>query len=234
MAAQLICVTGPIGVGKTSLAKIISDRMRAEFVSERFEANPYLELLYREGAERWGYRCEVEFLKQRHRQFGEVQALLGEGRTVVADFYPPQMLLFGKLTLQPAQYERYKTLFERVMRHMPRPDQLVLLDAQLPTLLERIRGRGRDMEQTMAPEYLAKLQAGYSEWRERPPAPLLYMDTTEMPIPFCEKAQADALSRIWDALGCCPVNPGSPPAERQPLPAVSKRATTGRTSRRAL
>lgn len=79
------------------------------------------------------------------------------------------------------------------MRDVPRPNRIVLLDADLGALIERIRLRGRAMERGISREYLAELRAAYAEWEQAPPAPLIRIDTTHLRIPYSQTAQKQVL-----------------------------------------
>lgn len=196
-----IACVGPIGVGKSTLAAIVARRTGAEFVPERFGDNPFLARFYEKGGiARWGFQTEVAFLTQRYDQLREITHKLERGHSVVTDFVPAQNLIFARITVDPLEYALYESLYERLFANLPRPDRLICLDADLRTLMARIRRRARDMESGIAPDYIRKLRAGYAVWRHHPPCPTLWIDTSRMPIPSDLVARANALDAVMHSL----------------------------------
>lgn len=206
LRGKYIAVAGPIGVGKSVFARMIANRLGAEYVPELFQENKFLERLYEPGGiERWGLACELDFLPARYEQACMIREMIERGQTVVTDWVLDQNLIFSRITLTPDDFDAYRVVFDRLRRSAPTPDRLVCLDARLPVLLERIRGRGRDMEQSIDPGYVGRLRQGYLRWSQEPPAPAVWLDTSELPIPHSEAARAQALGVVWDALGFCPL-----------------------------
>lgn len=196
-----IAVVGPIGVGKSTLASIIARRMGATFVPERFEENPFLARFYEPGGiERWGFHTETAFLTQRHAQTVDIAAKLDAGESVVTDFTPQQNLLFAKITVPALEFSLYEQLFERLMSPLPRPQQLICLDADIRTIQRRIRSRARTLEATIPVGYLRRLREAYSEWRTNPPAPALWIETDRLPIPTDLVARATVLASVSKVL----------------------------------
>lgn len=196
-----IAVVGPIGVGKSTLAQLLAQRTGARFVPERFEENAFLERFYKPGGiERWGLHTETAFLVQRYDQVRSLEKLLREGVSVVTDFTPQQNLLFARITVDALEFELYQGLYERLLGPLPSPDRLVCLDADLRVILQRIRRRGRAVEASLERRYLERLRKGYAGWRESPPAPATWIDTSRMPIPTDLVARADALEAVMRSL----------------------------------
>ncbi|MBL8601918.1 MAG: deoxynucleoside kinase [Myxococcales bacterium] len=196
-----IACVGPIGVGKSTLAAMVARRTGALLVPERFGDNAFLNRFYEPGGiARWGFQTEVAFLTQRVDQVREIEALLAEGRSVVTDFAPQQNLIFAQITVDGLEYQLYDQLYARLFHGLPRPDRLICLDADLRKIMSRIRRRGREMESTIAVEYLRRLRAGYQQWRAAPPAPALWIDTSKLPIPSDLVARANALDAVMLSL----------------------------------
>ncbi len=194
-------MVGPIGVGKTTLAAVVAQRTGGLFVPERFGENPFLARFYEPGGiARWGFQTEVGFLTQRVDQVKEIEVLLAKGQTVVTDFAPQQNLIFARITVDPLEFVLYQELYDRLFAALPRPDRMVCLDADLRTILRRIRRRGRELESGIATEYLRRLRHGYLTWREDPPCPTLWIDTSKMPIPSDLVARAEALDAVMRSL----------------------------------
>lgn len=196
-----IACVGPIGVGKSTLAAIVARRTGSEFVPERFGENPFLARFYEPGGiQRWGFQTEVSFLTQRVDQVAEIADRIDQGRSVVTDFTPAQNLIFARITVDPMEYGLYRELYDRLFGPLPTPDRLICLDADLRTIMTRIRRRARDMESGITADYIRKLRAGYAQWRESPPCPTLWIDTSRMPIPSDLVARANALDAVMHSL----------------------------------
>lgn len=196
-----ISCVGPIGVGKSTLAALVARRTGSLFVPERFGDNPFLQRFYEPGGiARWGFQTEVSFLTQRVDQVREINAILSAGRSVVTDFTPQQNLIFARITVDPLEFGLYEELYERLFGMLPLPDRLICLDADTRTIMRRIRARARDIEGGISVDYIKRLRAGYQVWREHPPAPAVWIDTSRMPIPSDLVARAAALDAVMNSL----------------------------------
>jgi deoxyguanosine kinase len=196
-----IACVGPIGVGKTTLAAIVARRTQSEFMPERFGENPFLSRFYEPGGiTRWGFQTEVSFLTQRVDQVRDIAARLERGHSVVTDFTPQQNLIFARITVDATEFELYQELYNRLFDGLPLPDRLICLDADVRTIMRRIHRRGRSMENSIPLDYIRKLRGGYLAWRESPPAPTLWIDTSRMPIPSDLVARATALDAVMHSL----------------------------------
>lgn len=154
-----IAVVGPIGVGKSTLAALVARRTGALLVPERFGDNAFLPRFYEPGGiARWGFQTEVAFLTQRVDQVREIAALLDAGQSVVTDFAPQQNLIFAEITVDALEFALYRELYDRLFGALPRPDRLICLDADLRTIMRRIRRRAREMETGIATDYLRALR----------------------------------------------------------------------------
>lgn len=200
-----VAVAGCIGVGKTTMAELVARRMGAILVREVFAENPYLDDFY--AGRHVRLQTELSFMVARFNQAREIEKLLSLGNSVVTDWTFPQVLVYSEVTLQedPRDWALYRELYDRLLVNVPAPDRLICLDAELPVLLERIRTRGRDYETAISPDYVRALREGYTGWREDPPYPLVWLDTTSLPIPHSEDARDLALNTLWDSLGYCPL-----------------------------
>lgn len=194
----LIGVCGPIGVGKSTLAELLARRLGAAFVAERFDAdaNPFLDRFYAERqagavpdgtvarADRpsWSLATELSFLTQRVDMVRDISTLLARGTSVVTDWTAAQNLVFSALTLPEDEFRLYESLYLRLMEGVRTPDLVVVLDAPVEVLQGRIQGRGRAKEAGIAAEYLAAVRRGYQQWRALPPAPMLWLDASDLRI----------------------------------------------------
>lgn len=163
MKHRFIVVEGPIGCGKTSLAKLLSARLGASLLLEDAQSNPFLPLFYRD-MKRHALSTQLFFLFQRLQQLeGLRQPDLFETPTV-ADFALQKDPLFAKLTLNDAEFGLYSRIWEHVRPQVPAPDLVIYLQAKTDTLLERVRRRGEPMEATISEEYLRSLSEAYTRY----------------------------------------------------------------------
>lgn len=156
-----ITVEGPIGVGKTSLAKEISTHMQLHLLKEIVDENPFLGKFY-DNIEEWAFQLEMFFLCNRYKQLEDIDTkYLKQHTPVVADYHIFKNLIFASRTLQGVQHEKYIHIYRILTQDMPIPNVIVYLTASLETLQKRIAMRGRDFEKNMDPNYLMQLIEDY-------------------------------------------------------------------------
>ncbi|MCP8971357.1 deoxynucleoside kinase [Ectobacillus ponti] len=156
-----ITVEGPIGVGKTSLAKAISEAFQLHLLKEIVDENPFLGKFY-EDIHEWSFQTEMFFLCNRYKQLEDIDSkYLKQSMPVVADYHIFKNLIFAARTLKPAQYEKYMGIYRILTQDMPVPNVIVYLTASLETLQKRIAMRGREFEKNIDPHYLLQLIADY-------------------------------------------------------------------------
>jgi len=164
-----IAIAGNIGVGKSSLTKLLSEKLGWEAYFEAVDENPYLADFYQD-MRRWAFHSQIFFLTRRMRHHYE---LAQRNHSVVQDrsVYEDAEIFARNLYLQGQMAERdyavYQELYETVAHILPPPDLVVYLKASVPTLIERIRLRGRNYERNIDVEYLARLNQMYEEWARR-------------------------------------------------------------------
>jgi deoxyguanosine kinase len=174
-----IAIEGPIGVGKTSLTSLLAKRFRGAKVLADVE-NPFLDDFYKDkrGA---AFRTELFFLLSRFDQ----QRQLSQGDLftplVIADYTFAKSKIFAYLTLDDSELMIYNKLFDLLSENVPKPDLVIYLQANLDTLLRRIKKRGRAYEKSIAPTYLQELSEAYSHYFYRyDETPLLVVNTNEI------------------------------------------------------
>ncbi|MCA1057301.1 deoxynucleoside kinase [Rossellomorea aquimaris] len=160
-----ITVEGPIGVGKTSLAKAISDHYRFHLLREIVDENPFLDKFY-DDIEEWSFQTEMFFLCNRYKQLEDIEKhYISQQKPVVADYHILKNIIFAKRTLKnEQQYNKYLNIYDILTADMPRPNVVIYLNASLDTLLKRIEKRGRDFEKKISPLYLKQLSLDYEEY----------------------------------------------------------------------
>ena len=162
-----IAVEGPIGVGKTSLAKRIADHFQYELLKEIVEENPFLGKFY-ENIEEWSFQLEMFFLTNRYKQLNDIRKdYLSQNRPVVADYHIAKNMIFAQRTLAASEFDKYSKIFSILTEDIALPNMVIYLDANLETLLARIEKRAREAEQNIQPDYLKQLTSDYRAFMDR-------------------------------------------------------------------
>ena len=196
---RFVVVEGPIGVGKTSLARRLAKSFGSELVLEQGEDNPFLERFYR-NPRAVAFQTQLHFLFQRSRQMQELrQADLFE-RVRVADYLLDKDRLFARLTLDDEEYELYEQVYARLAIDAPVPDLVVYLQAPVDVLLERIARRGIQYEQAIERRYLERLVESYSRFfLEFDAAPVLIVNAAEIDLVGSDGDYAGLLAEVTRA-----------------------------------
>ena len=163
MKHRHIVVEGPIGCGKTSLAKRLAERLGAEVLLEDPKANPFLAQFYRD-MRRYALPTQLFFLFQRVQQLADVRQPDLFGKPIVADFTLAKDPLFARLTLDDAEYQLYSKIYDHVKPQAPVPDLVIYLQASIETLVQRVKRRGNPMEQGIEEDYLRRLSEAYTRY----------------------------------------------------------------------
>ncbi|MBG9537728.1 deoxynucleoside kinase [Bacillus thuringiensis] len=180
-----ITVEGPIGVGKTSLAKEISTPMQLHLLKEIVDENPFLGKFY-EDIDEWSFQTEMFFLCNRYKQLEDINIkYLNQRKPVVADYHIFKNVIFASRTLKDSQYDKYMQIYRILTQDMPVPNVIVYLTASLETLQRRIAMRGREFEKNMDPNYLLQLTKDYETAmdafkKDHPDIPVLKFNGDDM------------------------------------------------------
>jgi deoxyadenosine/deoxycytidine kinase len=158
-----VVIEGPIGSGKTTLARMLADKFSVELLSEKAEANPFLTRFYQD-AQRYALPTQLFFLFQRSRQIEDMAQRDMFGQPTVSDFFLEKDPLFARLNLDEEEYSLYHQIYQHLQLKAPKPDLVVYLQTPVDALMDRIEERNISYEQDMPREYIARLAEAYSEF----------------------------------------------------------------------
>ena len=175
-----LVVEGPIGAGKTTLARRLASRLGAELMLEQPEENPFLAGFYQDMA-RYALPTQLFFLFQRARRLEPLAQPDMFARPVIADFLLDKDPLFARITLSADEMALYQKIYDAVRPRAPAPDLVVYLQAQPATLYERVRRRAADFERSIGEDYLALLAEGYARlFHNYAAAPVLIVNSENL------------------------------------------------------
>jgi deoxyadenosine/deoxycytidine kinase len=160
---RYLVVEGPIGAGKTSLARRLASRLAADLVLEQPEENPFLARFYQDMA-RFALPTQLFFLFQRARLLEPLAQPDMFGRPVIGDFLLDKDPLFARITLSADELALYQKIYDALRPRSPTPDLVVYLQAQPANLIERVRRRAKGYERPVSEEYLALLAESYARF----------------------------------------------------------------------
>jgi deoxyadenosine/deoxycytidine kinase len=160
---RYVVVEGPIGAGKTSLARVLARHVDGEELFERPEENPFLERFYGD-MPRFALATQLTFLFQRADLLSGVGQFDMFRRLTVGDFLLDKDPLFARLNLSDAEYGLYEKVYSHLKPQTPTPDLVVYLQAPVDTLIARVHRRGVDFERRISAQYLTRLADAYSRY----------------------------------------------------------------------
>jgi deoxyadenosine/deoxycytidine kinase len=160
---RYVVVEGPIGAGKTSLARVLAHHVGGEELFERPEDNPFLERFYGD-MPRFALATQLTFLFQRADQLSGVGQFDMFRQLTVGDFLLDKDPLFARLNLSDAEYLLYEKVYSHLKPQTPTPDLVIYLQAPVDTLVERVHRRGVEFERKIAASYLTRLADAYSRY----------------------------------------------------------------------
>jgi len=166
MRKYFVAIAGNVGVGKSTLTTMLSERLGMEPFYEAVGDNPYLADFYAD-MRRWSFHSQIFFLSRRlrhHHQLLESPSSVVQDRTVYEDAEIFAANLYRQGLIDERDYRSYRELYGVLVMFLPPPDLLVYLRASVPVLLDRIAKRGRDFERDISAEYLDQLNVLYDHW----------------------------------------------------------------------
>ncbi len=201
-----IAIEGVIGVGKTTLARLLQPAFDADLLLEVFEENPFLSDFYADRA-RYAFQTQIFFLLSRyHQQRRAVPEILSAGKALISDYTFAKDSLFARINLAGDELEMYHRVHEALAEKITLPDLLVYLRAGTDVLMGRIASRDRSYERNMERGYIEQLNQTYEDFFSKPydNTPILTIDTD--PLDFVHHAEHLKLieNRIRAALNLPP------------------------------
>ncbi len=191
-----VAIEGVIGVGKTSLANLLGDRLNAKLVLEKFEENPFLTDFYRD-PERYAFQTQLFFLLSRYRQQQETRQTDMFHKLVITDYMFEKDRLFASLNLDDNEITLYDSVANLLQRNVIPPDLVIYLQADTGTLMSRIRSRQRDFEKAISSDYIDALTQVYNEFFFRyESSPLLIINTNDIDFVNNEKDLEEVIGYI--------------------------------------
>lgn len=177
---QYVAIEGTIGVGKTSLANLFSEKLGAKLILEAFEDNPFLTDFY-EDPESNAFQTQLWFLLQRYQQQQELRQVDMFQNLVVTDYMFVKDRLFAALNLNEKEMSLYDSVAKMMEKNIIHPDLVIFLQADTETLMKNISKRGRDFEKNMSEDYIDALNQVYNEYFFRyQETPLIIINTNNI------------------------------------------------------
>jgi len=195
-----LAIEGVIGVGKTTLARLLQETFSAQLCLEVFEENPFLSDFYADRA-RYAFQTQIFFLLSRYHQQRQDVAEALRGRSVLTDYTFAKDALFARLNLHGDELEMYYRVHNALAEKLPRPDLIVYLRASTDVLMHRIAQRDRPYERQMERAYIDELNRAYdSFFGGHGDSPVLKVDTDSLNLVANTEHLADIQGKINSAL----------------------------------
>jgi deoxyadenosine/deoxycytidine kinase len=193
---KYIVVEGPIGVGKTSLAKMLANEFQARTVFERVEDNPFLAKFYK-ARETYAFQNQTFFLLNRYQQQIELSQQDLFNQNTVADYLFAKDKIFATLTLSAEELNLYQQIYALLNTRIPKPDLVVYLQARPEVLYKRVKKRDKKYERSVTFEYLSEVASAYNQFFfHYNETPLLVVNTSDIDFVASSKDLADLIKEI--------------------------------------
>jgi deoxyadenosine/deoxycytidine kinase len=180
MMHHYIVIEGPLGVGKTTLAKMLVEKLNAQPVLEEVEENPFL-LRFYENPHKYAFQTQIFFLLRRYNQASEISQLDLFNSLTISDFLLDKDRIFAKTNLNENEYWLYDQLFQMLKKRITPPDLVIFLQSKTEVLVERIRRRNRKYEKSVSAKYLERINQAFNEFFfHYTDSPLLVVNASEI------------------------------------------------------
>ena len=201
-----LSIEGVIGVGKTTLARLLQERFQSQILLEVFEENPFLTKFYEDRA-RYAFQTQVFFLLSRyHQQNRSVPEILQAKKNLITDYTFAKDALFARINLQGDELDMYYNVHDALAEKIPLPDLVVYLAADTSVLMQRIAQRDRPYERSMEESYIATLNDAYDDFFDNyfQGVPVLRIDTNDLNFVSNPEAQGFVEKEIRERLAAAP------------------------------
>jgi len=194
---KYIAVEGVIGAGKTSLAKILANKMNAKLILEEFETNPFLAKFY-DDRKRYAFQTQMFFLINRFKQQQELNQDDLFSQFIVSDYIFEKDNIFAYMNLSGDELKLYETLFPQLQRELRKPDLVIFLQASTDRLLYNIKKRNRKIEKSITKSYIRELSESYNNFFFKyNNTPLLIINSTDIDFVNREKDFEELFNQIF-------------------------------------
>jgi len=207
-----LSIEGVIGVGKTTLARLLQPLLNTELLLEVFEENPFLSDFYADRA-RYAFQTQLFFLLSRYRQQrSTVPQMLADGRSLISDYTFEKDALFARINLSGDELEMYYRVHEALIEKIPMPNLVIYLRASTDTLMQRIALRDRPYERQMEHTYIDQLNRAYEDFfnDHAHHSAVLTIDTNDLDFVHNPVHLKSIENRIRQALRMAPFQPELP------------------------
>lgn len=178
MIYNYITIEGNIGVGKTTLANILAERLNARLVLEQFSDNPFLSKFYK-NPEQYAFPLELSFMAERYKQLKELIHTRDLFKSLtITDYLFTKCLLFAKVNLPDEEFRLYQKLFDIIHQQIIKPELLIYLHAPVSKLQANIKKRNRSYEQSIPDEYLFNIQEMYTNYIKQHNIKAIFVDAS--------------------------------------------------------
>ena len=180
MEGKYVVIEGPIGVGKTSLATLLSKELNARLILEKAEENPFLTSFYKD-QQRHAFQTQIFFLMCRYKQQQELAQQDLFKRATISDYLFDKDRIFAYLNLTGEELKLYETIFPLLSRNLRKPDLVVFLQSSVDRLIHNIKKRSRKIERNLSRTYIEELSEAYNNFFFRHNStPLLIVNSTDI------------------------------------------------------